>query len=437
MSDTHTTTPSELVENIGHVIASGFPQAIKMRGEVFSVSVSQTGHAYMQITNGGDTSSSSDGSGGRDGPATKKRKSSDHGNVKVTAVVWKSKLTTIPQKPRSGDIVEVCGRVEMYGERVQFISNSVRVLHAQGGKVKQTEKDVEEQLYAEGLFSRESISLPSFPTTVGVVTSSKGAVIHDIQQTFARRAPWVQLVLRPTSVQGDDAPRDLAQALEDLATISTRLDAVVIGRGGGSKEDLEAFNSPLVVQAIFKFASTTGIPVVSAVGHESDFSLSDRASDVRAATPTAAAELLSFHTIAFLFSHIKTCHGKMVEALEDKMGALDTRLDSSWRGLVSCTKNKISHETQCAGMLNESLRAGAFRKLSMAEDGVKTLNNELKREDPQTLVQRRKVWIPSGNKMVREPRNKDMLCFETPWGTVWAQVVKVDPDESVFEHTAV
>ncbi len=204
-------------------------------------------------------------------------------------------------------------------------------------------------------------------------------------------------------------------------------------QGGGSKEDLEAFDSPLVVQGIFKFASTTGIPVVSAVGHESDFSLSDRASDVRAATPTAAAELLSFHTLASLFSHIKTCRGKMVEALEDKMGALGAQLDSSWRGLVSCTKNRVVHETQCVDALHESLMTRAFRKLSMAESGIKSLNDDLQREDPQTLVRRRKVWIPSGNKIVREPRNKDVLCFETPWGTIWTQVVNVSPDESVFE----
>ena len=141
------------------------------------------------------------------------------------------------------------------------------------------------ELAAEGWFAIErKRPLPSFPTRVGVVTSETGAVIHDIRTVIARRYP-VEIVISPTAVQGEDAHREIARAIERVAG---RVDVVIVARGGGSFEDLFPFNHPDVVRAI----AACPVPVVSAVGHEVDVTLADLAADMRAPTPSAAAELV-------------------------------------------------------------------------------------------------------------------------------------------------
>ena len=142
-------------------------------------------------------------------------------------------------------------------------------------------------LEKEGLFDKKyKKQLPQYPKKIGIITSESGAAIKDIINVLGRRAPQVKLILKSVKVQGDDAPNQISKAIE-LFNSKNCVDVLIIGRGGGSIEDLWAFNEEIVARAIFKSL----IPIISAVGHETDFSISDFVSDVRAPTPSAAAEI--------------------------------------------------------------------------------------------------------------------------------------------------
>jgi exodeoxyribonuclease VII large subunit len=148
---------------------------------------------------------------------------------------------------------------------------------------------LKKKLAGEGLFAIErKRPLPGFPQSVGIVTSATGAAIHDILNVLRRRAPDVRLLLKPVKVQGHSSAEEIATAIEELNQYGG-LDVLIVGRGGGSPEDLWAFNEEIVARAI----ADSGVPVISAVGHETDFTIADLAADLRAPTPSAAAELVA------------------------------------------------------------------------------------------------------------------------------------------------
>ncbi|WP_311769158.1 exodeoxyribonuclease VII large subunit [Listeria fleischmannii] len=209
----------------------------------------------------------------------------------LRSVMFAKSVAKLPFRPEDGMNVLVIGRVSVFNKagRYQFYVDSmepdgVGALYVQFEQLKA-------KLDKEGLFdARHKKVLPSFPSKIAVVTSGTGAAIRDILTTLHRRMPNVEVLVYPTLVQGDTAAQKIAQ---NIARINARndIDLMIIGRGGGSLEELWAFNEEIVVRSVFD----SDVPVISAVGHETDFSLADFAADVRAATPTAAAELAVPH----------------------------------------------------------------------------------------------------------------------------------------------
>jgi len=187
-----------------------------------------------------------------------------------------------------GVSVSTHGRISFYEPRgsTDFI---VDLVMAEGAGALSLEFDrLRSQLELEGLFDESrKRSLPPFPKVIGVVTSSSGAVLHDITTVVTRRYPLANILVSPTLVQGDAAPENIVQALNDL-NVDGRSDVIVIARGGGSLEELWAFNDEMVARSIYG----SKIPVVSAIGHETDFTISDYVADLRAPTPSAAAEMI-------------------------------------------------------------------------------------------------------------------------------------------------
>jgi exodeoxyribonuclease VII large subunit len=161
--------------------------------------------------------------------------------------------------------------------------------HGGQGQLQAAFEELKEKLASEGLFALDrKRPLPNFPQSVGIVTSATGAAIHDILNILQRRAPDVRLLLKPVRVQGDGAAEEIAKAIDDLNQYGG-LDVLIVGRGGGSLEDLWAFNEEVVARAI----AGSEVPVISAVGHETDFTIADLVADLRAPTPSAAAELVA------------------------------------------------------------------------------------------------------------------------------------------------
>ena len=207
--------------------------------------------------------------------------------ARIQCVMFRQDALSLSFSPADGSRVTLRGSVSLYtaAGSYQFYAREMTQdgLGALYVKLEQLKK----RLAQEGLFDEgKKRPLPLLPRMVGVVTSRTGAVIHDIAQVARRRNPSVQLVLRPALVQGEGAAADVAAGIKELSQVPG-VDVIIIGRGGGSLEDLWAFNEEAVVRAV----AACPVPVISAVGHETDFTLADFAADVRAATPSVAAEL--------------------------------------------------------------------------------------------------------------------------------------------------
>lgn len=235
-------------------------QDVWVEGEVSSFTIASSGHAYLTL---------------------------QESSSRLDAVMWKASIGRQAFIPRVGDNVVVHGQITVY-ERQGRLQLSADIFQPAGiGLLQLQLEQLRQKLEAEGLFdlSRKR-PLPVFPHRIGVATSQTGAVWQDIQQVVQRRFPLVELVLAPTVVQGDQAPDAIVVALS-LLQGEQDLDLVILARGGGSVEDLWCFNDERVVRAIF----ACRVPVISAIGHETDITLADYVADLRAPTPSAAAEL--------------------------------------------------------------------------------------------------------------------------------------------------
>ncbi len=207
-------------------------------------------------------------------------------SAQISCVMWRSRAERQRFTPRDGDAVLAVGHVTLYETRGQY-QLDVSLLQPTGeGELYRQFVYLKAQLEAEGLFAPErKRPLPAWPQRIGVVTSAQGAVLRDILNVIRRRCPLVEVILAPTPVQGEDAPPRIVAALQAVCAFAPEV--VILARGGGSLEDLWCFNSEVVARAI----AACPVPVVSGVGHETDFTIADFAADLRAPTPSAAAEL--------------------------------------------------------------------------------------------------------------------------------------------------
>lgn len=209
--------------------------------------------------------------------------------AQIRCAMFKGKNMAVRFKPKDGDHVRLRAKVTYYGARGDCQLTVESMESAGEGALQAAFERLKNQLQLEGLFDpKHKKPLPARPERVAIVTSSKGAAVRDMVIAFKRRFPLTELTILPTLVQGDGAAKNIIKQLE-RADVSGHFDAIIIGRGGGSLEDLWSFNDEALARAIFN-AKT---PIISAVGHEVDFTIADFVADVRAATPTAAAELLS------------------------------------------------------------------------------------------------------------------------------------------------
>lgn len=253
-------TVSELTRRLKEAIEGGFP-AVLVEGEACNVTDHPaSGHIYFILKD-------------------------DKSSIKCT--LWRWKRGILKFRLEDGQKVVVGGPVRVYEKGGQY-QLSVEAIEPFGiGAQQLALEQLKAALAKEGLFDESrKRPLPPFPERIGVVTSESGAAFHDICKVARRRMPGMQIILNPAQVQGDGAARDIARAIREFNEYGL-VDLLIVGRGGGSSEDLSSFNEEAVVRAI----AGSSIPVISAVGHEVDTTLADYAADLRAATPSAAAEL--------------------------------------------------------------------------------------------------------------------------------------------------
>ncbi|MBO1073529.1 exodeoxyribonuclease VII large subunit [Roseomonas marmotae] len=255
-------TVSEISGAIKRTLEGEFGR-VRVRGEITELKAYPSGHIYLALKDEG---------------------------AKIRAIIWRFAVPRLTLKPENGVEVIATGKVSAYGERSDYQLIIDRLEYAGEGALLARVEALRKRLAAEGLFDESRRRpLPRLPRVIGVVSSEKGAVIQDIRTTIARRFPS-HILLWPVPVQGQGAAEQIAAAIEGFSRLPPHIprpDVVIVARGGGSLEDLMAFNEEIVVRA----AANCPIPLISAVGHETDTTLIDLASDRRAPTPTAAAEL--------------------------------------------------------------------------------------------------------------------------------------------------
>jgi exodeoxyribonuclease VII large subunit len=253
-------TVTELTRKIKLTLEADFP-SILLQGEVSNFRRHSSGHVYFTLKDEG---------------------------AQIAAVLWRSRASTLSFLPQDGMKVVVRGRITVYEPRgsYQIDVSSMRPFGV--GELQLAFEKLKQKLAAEGLFdASHKRPLPEFPRRIGIVTSPTGAALHDMIEIIGRRFPLVDLILSPVRVQGAGAAEEIASTIRQFNEYG-QVDLLIVGRGGGSLEDLWAFNEEIVARAIY----ASRIPVVSAVGHEVDFTIADFVADVRAPTPSAAAEIV-------------------------------------------------------------------------------------------------------------------------------------------------
>lgn len=253
-----------LLREIGDLVVGRF-SVCTVTGEISGLSRAASGHVYFNL------------------------KDADGAAALLRCAMFRRSAGMLAFVPADGQRVEVRGRLGVYEPRgeLQVVVEAMRTAGA--GALYEEFLRSKARLEAQGLFDRaRKRALPPYPRTVGIVSSLGAAALHDVLTALARRAPQVQIIVYPSLVQGADAPQALVRAIT-LASTRAEVDVLIVCRGGGSLEDLWAFNDEQVVRAI----AASSVPVVCGVGHETDVTLADFAADLRAATPTAAAELVA------------------------------------------------------------------------------------------------------------------------------------------------
>ena len=305
-------------------------------------------------------------------------------NSQISCVLFRSSAARLRFLPRDGEEVLVQGRIGIYAPQgsYQITVNAVEPLGI--GALQRAFEELKQQLAEEGLFDAEyKKPLPKFPQKIGVITSATGAAFKDICEQLRKRYPLAEVLLHPTLVQGDGAPEGIAHAIE---TMNQRddIDVLIVGRGGGSIEDLWAFNEERVARAIF--AST--IPIVSAVGHETDVTISDWVADHRAPTPSAAIEHVVpdqdelFEQLNGLDTWLRGITKNQLHRHETRIQELDTRLTPTRR------KDTIYQLYQTVDTLDVACRSAVGRKFSDGENRLHILAQRLEALSPLATLKR-------------------------------------------------
>lgn len=375
---------ASLVHEVAETLLARFSMCA-VRGEISGFSRASSGHCYFNL------------------------KDADGGSALVRCAMFRRATSLLAFTPADGQLIELRGRLTVYEPRGELQLVVEGMQRAGAGALYEQYLRLKAQLEAQGLFDAErKRSLPLHPRCVGVVTSLGAAALYDVVTALARRAPHVQLIVYPSLVQGAEAPRALCDAIE-LASRRAEVEVLIVCRGGGSMEDLWAFNDERVVRAI---AAAT-MPVVSGIGHETDVTLCDLAADLRAPTPTAAAELAAPATRDCL-DQLSSLASRIGHAVQQALNTHSQRLDRAalqlarpaqavrdQRQRLSLLAQRLSSSTRLANELRRARGVRAQGDLKRASEALLVQHRQqlsglaarLQSVDPQRVLARGYAWL--------------------------------------------
>jgi exodeoxyribonuclease VII large subunit len=353
-------TVSELNREVRELLESALP-CLWVEGEVSNFKHHSSGHMYFTLKDEG---------------------------AEIDAAIFGAESRGLSFTPENGQKILAFGRVTLFERRGRY-QLVIRELRPAGiGRLQLEFERLKAQLQAEGLFDeRHKRSLPSFPQMVGIVTSPEGAAIRDICSIMAKRYPLVELFLFPARVQGEGAAEEIAQAIaaaNEYRQDGRGLNVLIVGRGGGSLEDLWAFNEEAVARAIYN----SKIPVVSAVGHEIDFTIADFVADLRAPTPSAAAQLV-VPDRAELLGHVQEHLSKLIDNERDLLAWQGLRLQNALRSYAfRLTAKRLDEELQALDELSERLGKAIRLQFQRSEERLHGLLGRLEAANPSSILSR-------------------------------------------------
>ena len=332
-------------------------QDVWVQGEISNLSRPASGHVYFTL---------------KDSAAALK------------CVMWKTSAARLRLGLQDGMEVEVHGRIGVYEVSGQYQLYADQIRPVGEGALYQEFMRLKSMLEAEGLFALErKRPIPLLPQKIGIVTSATGAALRDMLNTLRRRLPVVEVILAPSPVQGTEAPPALVNAIKLL---NDQLpDVIILARGGGSIEDLWAFNDERVVRAV----ATSQVPVICGVGHETDFTLSDFAADLRAPTPTAAAELATQFTLLDLLAQLENYKNRISSATLRLLTEQRTLLSSLRAALrYASPDRRIQSERQRVDELSRRVVSALLHRVQLQSAHVKGMQKRLEALSPHGVLAR-------------------------------------------------
>lgn len=363
---------TELTKQIKQMLESSFPK-IWVEGEISNYIRHSSGHRYFTL------------------------KDQD---AQLRAVIWRWAGQRLQFEPQDGMKVKASGQITVYEKSGQYQFIVTSIIPAGIGDLELAFQRLKARLAEEGMFDADhKIPIPEFPCTIGVVTSPTGAAIRDILNITRRRAPWIKIILWPVAVQGKGAAEQIARAIDGFNDHNLA-DLLIAGRGGGSLEDLWAFNEEIVARAIYK----SKIPVISAVGHEIDFAISDFVADLRAPTPSAAAEI-AVPDGESLLERVEEAGNAIVYALKQILDDYEIRLDQigSRYGLRKPAEI-IAQRAQRYDDLSHLLDLNMTHRMRSFKDNYRSIDDKLLMVSPEAVMKR-------GYSYCRDQEGKPVTSF--------------------------
>lgn len=332
---------------------------VYLRGEISNLTVHYTGHIYFSLK--------------------------DEEQCTIKAVMFAGKAKYLKFTPKSGTRVILRGSVTLYEKTGSYQINAEEMFPDGAGALNLAYEQLKDKLQKEGLFdTAHKKPLPLLPKKIGVITSPTGAAVQDICLILKRRYPVGEIIFCPVLVQGERAAEELTEAVREFEKRQCA-DVIIIGRGGGSIEDLWAFNDEKLARAVYECT----IPVVSAVGHETDFTICDFVADVRAATPSAGAELVSGITVESMLSETAYLMQKMTSAVQKRLQSERQRYERAANAKVLFSPDEIVKNRQMKfDVLKTRLENAYTKKLSAEKNTFTELTAKLDTLSPLKILSR-------------------------------------------------
>ncbi len=392
--DNFTISVSALTQRITQILKAGVG-SVSVSGEISGLKVASSGHSYFTLKDEG---------------------------AQIDCVLWNSR--SVDLAIADGMMVIVRGNLSIYATRGKYQIDCQAIAPLGQGDLYLAFEALKQDLAAKVFFdSQRKRALPDLPLRIGVVTSATGAAVQDILSTLKRRSPHCAVYLCPATVQGETAPTEVAAAI--VALNQTDADVVIVGRGGGSLEDLWAFNTAIVAQAIYDSA----IPVISAVGHETDFTIADFVADVRAATPTAAAELVTQRHRQELLQLIDRKAESLYETMQSLISDKSQQLDRLSRSYAFYKfSDRMQNYAQQVDDAETSLQGSMRRHLSNAKAKLAAISAHIQSLHPLSPLRRGFALLQDDSRLIgahESLQNRDRILIVRQDEVAYAKIDRV------------